>query len=70
MPVYYLCRPSLLNHSCWPNCTVCYNGRTLNIKMLEDVSDDQEVIKGAYVDVVVISLLALFSWEFYFWRND
>ena len=48
--VYYVCRcnylyrPSLLNHSCWPNCTVCYNGRTMNIRMLEDIADDQEVI--------------------------
>ena len=41
--VHYLYRPSLLNHSCWPNCTVCYNGRTLTIRMLEDVADDQEV---------------------------
>ena len=48
----FIRRPSLLNHSCWPNCTVCYDGRTLNIRMLEDVSNDQEVL--SLFSIVVI----------------
>ncbi|XP_065916740.1 histone-lysine N-methyltransferase SMYD3-like [Dysidea avara] len=43
--------PSLLNHSCVPNCTICYDGCTLYVRVIEDIFDGQELLIS-YIDLL------------------
>ena len=39
--------PSLLNHSCEPNCLVVFNGRLLSLHTIRDVKSGEQVCADA-----------------------
>jgi len=41
---------SVLDHSCWPNATVVFDGKTADVRALEDISDFSQV-RISYTDV-------------------
>ena len=38
-----VCRPSLLNHSCMPNCVAVFNGATLTVRTIKSVQPGEQV---------------------------